>query len=327
MAESDTEAPILAVDLGGTKIATALVSTKKQIIAQQYMLTLADEGPDAVVRRMLAAISSALTKAQVLCPAFSTIAISSAGIIDVRKGIVTASPSFPGWHDIPLQEIVEAETGLKCFLINDATAAVTAEHRLGAGMGLRNILYVTVSTGIGGGIIVDDNLYSGFSGCAGEIGHMTIDINGPRCTCGSVGCLEALASGTAVAKEAQRRIACGEKSIILELVDDEPQNITAEMVAAAAKRRDAMALEIVSQAATYLGIGMANLVNIFNPEIIIIGGGMSKMGDMLFDPLRRTVEERAFRLPGNMVQIVPSKLGDDVSLLGAAICLMISQGL
>jgi len=319
--------PILTVDLGGTKIATALISDGYQIIGRQYAATVADEGPDAVVRRMLNVINATLASAEVDCPSFSTVALASAGIIDVKEGIVTASPSLPGWHNIPLREMVERETGLECFLINDATAAVAAEHQLGVGKGLRNLLYVTVSTGIGGGIIVDGNLYSGTSGCAGEVGHMIIEANGPPCNCGNAGCLESLASGGAVAREARRRIASGENSLVLELAEGEPQNITAETVSAAAERGDSLSLEIISQTATYLGIGMANLVNIFNPEMIIIGGGLSKMGDMLFDPLRRTVAERAFPLPIGSVQIVPSQLGDDVSLLGAAFCLMKSKGL
>jgi glucokinase len=327
MQGATSESPILAVDLGGTKIATALVSTGGQILEQLLTPTLADEGPEAAVGRMIAAIKTTLSESQVSSPAFSTIALASAGIIDVPKGIVTASPSFPGWCDVPIREIVERETGLACFLINDATAAVAAEHRLGAGKGLKNLLYVTVSTGIGGGIIVDGQIYSGSLGCAGEIGHMTIDPDGPPCNCGSFGCLETLASGRAVAREAQKRIARGAKSSILELVEGEPHNITAKAVAEAAKAGDALALEIISQAATYLGIGMANLVNIFNPEMIVIGGGLSKMGDMLFNPVRRTVADRAFRLPAQSVRIVPSQLGDEVGLLGAAVSLMMSKGL
>ena len=319
MQESIPDKPILTVDLGGTKIATALISDGYQIIERQYAATVAEEGPDAVVRRMLNVINATLASAMVDCPAFSTVALASAGIIDVKEGIVTASPSLPGWHDIPLREMVERETGLECFLINDATAAVTAEHQFGAGKGLRNLLYVTVSTGIGGGIIVDGNLYSGTSGCAGEVGHMIIEANGPPCNCGSAGCLESLASGGAVAREARRRIASGEKSLILELAKGDPNDITAETVSAAAERGDTLSLEIISQTATYLGIGMANLVNTFNPEMIIIGGGVSNMGEILLEPARRLVKERAFPLLAESVQIVTARLGNDAGLYGAAV--------
>jgi glucokinase len=175
-----------------------------------------------------------------------------------------------------------------------------------------------VSTGIGGGIIIDGKLYTGVSGSAGEVGHMTIDVNGPRCSCGNVGCLEVLASGKAVAREAQRLIAQGVKTRIVDFAEGEPSNVTANTVAAAARQGDAVALKIVSKAAIYLGIGIANLVNIFNPEMIIIGGGMAKMGDMLLDTARKVAGERAFQLPFQHVRIVPSQLGDNSAVLGAA---------
>jgi glucokinase len=326
MQEKASKTPVLAMDLGGTKIATALVSAEGRVLDQRITATLAEEGPEAVIRRMVTAVNSILAEAHVDRPAFSTIALASAGIIDVPKGIVTASPSLPGWHDIPVQRRMEEETGLRCFLTNDATAAVVAEHRLGAGRGFHNLIYMTISTGIGGGILVDGNLYTGSSGCAGEVGHMIIDADGPPCNCGGTGCLEALASGLAVAKEARRRIARGTKSILIELAEGESQNISAKTVATAAQRGDPLALEVVSRVATYLGIGMANLVNIFNPDRIILGGGMSKMGDLLLDPVRRTVAERAFKLPVRAAEIVPCELGDEVGVVGAALCLLMSKG-
>jgi glucokinase len=181
------------------------------------------------------------------------------------------------------------------------------------------VIYLTVSTGIGGGIIIGGELYSGADGTAGEIGHMTIEADGPQCQCGNFGCLEVLASGTAVAREAVNRINQGEKSYIAELTGGKIEKVTAEIVARAAKHGDRLACEVVTSAAVYLGIGLANLVNIFNPDMIIIGGGMSKMGDMLLKPARQTVKQRAFKLPARTVRIVKARLGGDVGVIGAAV--------
>ena len=318
MAESaKNKSPLLATDLGGTKIATALVSPDGEIICQEHIPTLAEEGVDAVISRMLAAADSVIGRADLSRSSFTSIAVAAAGAIDSKKGIVTASPNLPGWHDIHLKEIVQRAIGLETFVINDASAAALGEHCFGAGKGVNNLIYVTVSTGIGAGIIVDGKLYSGVSGSAGEVGHMSIDVNGPRCNCGNFGCLEMLASGKAVAREAQRLIAQGAKTRIIQLAEGEPQNITAKIVAAAAQEGDSLASEIISRAATYLGVGLANLVNIFNPEMIIIGGGVAKTGDMLLDTARKVVAERAFQLPAQRVRIVPSQLGDNAAVIGA----------
>ena len=219
---------------------------------------------------------------------------------------------------MPLGDIVAERLSVEAHIINDASAAALGEYLLGAGVGVNNLIYVTVSTGIGGGIILNGKLYLGADGCAGEVGHMVVDVNGPRCNCGNIGCLEAFASGTAVAREAVRRISRGEKSRITELVGDRLEDIDASMVGAAAKEGDVLACDVIEKAADYLGIGLANLANIFNPDLIIVGGGMSRLGDMLLEPARRVVRERAFQLPARSLSIVPSQLGDNAGVLGAA---------
>jgi glucokinase len=248
-----------------------------------------------------------------------SISIAAAGAIDIEKGLVTLSPNLPGWRDIPLRDMVGEKYGVNTFLINDASAAALGEHHFGAGKGVSNFIMLTVGTGIGGGIIINGKLYSGPSGSAGEIGHMTIDVNGPKCSCGNIGCLERLVSGTAVAEEAIRRLSQGEKSSLTEIGGGKIKSITAEKVSLAAQNGDSLAMEVISKAATYLGIGLVNLVNIFNPEMIIIGGGLAKVGDLLLEPARRVVRERAFQLSARLVRIVPAQLGDDAAVLGAAI--------
>jgi glucokinase len=311
--------PVLSIDLGGTKIITAIISNSSQVIAKEYQLTLADEGPQSVIERMFSAIDHILSLRNMNSSPLASISIAAAGAIDFDKGLITSSPNLPGWHDVPLRDIVKEKYRVNTLIINDASAAALGEHRLGAGRGVSNLIYLTVSTGIGGGIIINGKLYSGQRGSAGEIGHMTIDVNGPRCNCGNIGCFEVLASGTAVAKEAIRRIRQGERSSLIEIVAGKIENITAEKVEVAARGGDSLASEIISRAATYLGIGMVNLVNIFNPEMIIVGGGMSNMGDLLLNPARQVVKERAFQLAAQAVRIVPAQLGEDAGVLGAAI--------
>ena len=311
--------PVLAIDLGGTKILTALISEKGQMIAREYCLTVAEEGVDSVISRLLSTIGQLLSQGNMNLSRLHGISIAAAGAIDIKAGIITLSPSLPGWHDIPLRSIIGERCKVRTFLINDANAAALGEHCFGAGQGTNNLIYITVSTGIGGGIIIDGKLYSGSSGTAGEVGHMTVDVNGPTCNCGNIGCWEVLASGTAVAREVIRRISNGEKTSLIEMVEGKLENITAETVSLAAQDGDSLALAVIAQATDYLGIGMANLVNIFNPEIVIIGGGLAKMGDLLFDPVRQIMKERAFRLSAQAVRIVPAQLGDDAGVFGAAV--------
>lgn len=313
------ELPVLAIDLGGTKIFAAIISSKGQVMAGKRSLTLADEGPEVVIKRIFSAIDHLLSQRKINPSQLYAISIGAAGAIDYEKGLVTSSPHLPGWHDVPLRDIIKEEYRVNTFLINDASAAALGEHHFGAGQGINNLIYLTVSTGIGGGIIINGRLYSGASGSAGEIGHITIDVNGPRCSCGNSGCLEALVSGTAVAKETIRRIRQGERSTLTEIVGGKIENITAEKVGAAAQDGDSLASEVILRAATYLGVGLANLVNIFNPEMIIIGGGIAKMGDLLLNPARQVVRERAFQLSTQAVQIVPAQLGDNTGVLGAAV--------
>ncbi len=310
---------MLAIDVGGTKIITALISDKGEIIAREYCPTLADEGPESVIDRMLSTGDHLLSLSNMSLSQLNSISIAAAGIIDMEKGVITLSPNLPGWCNIPLRSIVEEKCKVRTFLINDANAAVLAEHQFGAGKGTNNLIYITVSTGIGGGIIIDGQLYFGVSGGAGEIGHITIDVNGPRCSCGNIGCLEMLASGTAVAREAIRRITHGEKSALAEMVEGKIENMTAEKVSLAAQKGDSLSLGVIAQTASYLGAGLINLVNLFNPEIIIVGGGVAKMGDLLLEPVRQVVRERAFRLLTQAVRIVPAQLGDDAGVFGAAI--------
>jgi glucokinase len=213
---------------------------------------------------------------------------------------------------------VEERLGKKTFLINDANAAALGELHFGAARGARNFIYITLSTGIGGGIIIDGRIYGGAIGAAGEVGHMTIDERGPMCNCGNRGCWETLASGTALARQARHRIAEGARTSILEYAEGDVEKVTAEVIDNAARQGDHLANELIAQTAYYVGVGLANLINIFNPELIVIGGGLSNIGDILLKPAFKVAEERAYKEAFRSVRFASAGLGRDSGVLGAA---------
>jgi len=315
----------IGIDLGGTKIITALVDTEGRIISRDYRETEAARGPAAVMARMIDAASRVMNGGGVAAAQISGVGVAAPGPIDAKSGMVTTPPNLPGWRSVPLRQWIQDELGLPTALENDANAAALAEHRFGAGRRTKHMIYVTASTGIGGGFILNGELYNGATGGAGEIGHMTILPQGPHCGCGNRGCLEALASGRAIAREARERVKCGVPTLIADLAEGDPDRISAKLVAQADAQGDIEAQEILDEAMTYLGVGMANLVNLFNPELIVIGGGLTKMGERLFDPVRRIVDRRAFRTAAQVVNVVPAQLGDDVGVLGAAAVAMLSE--
>jgi len=310
--------PVLAVDIGGTKIIAALVTPEGKIEKRIRALTGAAGGKDASLNNLFLTINDVLKASGHNLGEIHSISIAAAGAIDMTKGVVTTSPNLPGWFNVPLLSLVRERYRVDAFLINDAKAAALAEHDFGAGKGVKNMVFLTISTGIGGGIIIDDKLVFGTSGVAGELGHMTVEASGPRCLCGNTGCMEIMACGRAIALDARERVKKGAKSIMSELAGGDIENITAETVDAAARKGDAAALETVNRAAFYLGVGMANIANIFNPGMIVVGGGVSKMGELLLVPVRRVVRERAFKLAADDMAIVQAKFGDDAGVLGAA---------
>jgi len=308
----------IGIDLGGTKISTALVNGSGEILARAYRRTLAEEGEDAVIERMVQAAHHVMKDVCSL-DEIRAIGIGAPGPLDVDAGVLTAPPNLPGWRRVPLKKLIEDHLGVVAFLENDANAAALAEYHFGAGKGVRNMIYVTVSTGIGGGLILDGELYGGSDGAAGEVGHMTILPHGPLCGCGNRGHLEALASGTAIAREARELIAKGVPTLVSELVSGDLDLVSAKVVAQAAQRGDLEAKRIIAQAMDYLGIGMANLANIFNPDLIVLGGGLTNLGDELFVPVRRMVKRIAFPIVASSLRIVPAALGADVGVVGAAV--------
>lgn len=309
-----------AVDIGGTKILAGVIAGDS-ILSRVEVPTEAHIGVEGVVGRILSALHSGLVQAGKKPADLAGIGIACAGLIEPEAGVVVNSPNLPGWSLVPLAARSRDEFGLPTLVMNDANAAAVGEHRFGAGREVRHLIYITISTGIGGGLILNGELYNGAWGTAGEVGHMTIDANGPPCSCGNWGCLESLASGTALARDAAQRLSKGERSSLRELSKGNLNAITAALIHQAALTGDALALELIAQAGQYLGIGMANLVNLLNPQLFIVGGGVARMGELLLAPARKVMRQRAFPVAAELVRVAPAALGGNAGLLGVAACL------
>jgi len=306
----------LAADVGGTNIRAALVDRQGAMSHRVSVPTMAHLGRDASVRRVLEALEGVLANAE---PGSVVGAgLSVAGPTDPKTGVMHNPPNLPGWDGFTIVPLVEEKLALQTSVANDATLAALSEHSYGAGRGYRHVLYVTVSTGIGGGMVVDGKLYAGGRGLAGEIGHMVIVPGGPECNCGGRGCLEALSSGTAVARIARERLQAGDVSAILDLAGGRPEQVTAPVVVEAARAGDTTAQSIISESSANLGIGFANLILAFDPEVIVIGGGMSESLDLLLPGVLGRIDTYAAQYLSGRPPIVKSALGDDVGLLGAA---------
>jgi len=313
-----SEQLVIGIDLGGTKISTALVDHSGEIITHDYRETQAAGGYQAIIARMLDAARGVMTQAKVAPAQVAAVGIGAPGPLEIETGLTLSPPNLPGWNRTPLKQLIADGLGIPAFLEKDANAAALGEFHFGAGRGTKHMIYVTVSTGIGSGLILDGRLYYGANSMAGEIGHTTIAPNGPLCACGNRGCLEAMASGTAIANRARERVARGVPTLIADLIGDDLERITAELVAEAADQGDTNAQEILAEAMNYLGIGVANLVNLFNPQLVVIGGGLTNTGEALFEPVRRAIDRCAFPKPAQTVRVVQAELGEHVGVLGAA---------
>ncbi|HEY3247738.1 MAG TPA: ROK family protein [bacterium] len=308
----------IGVDLGGSKILTAVVSEDGRVAARERVST-PQEGPDSVVTAVEQTVERVLSAARLSVTDIVGIGVGAPGPLNPETGMVFEPPNLKGWHDVPFGTLLAARVGVGAFLENDADAAALGEWRFGAGRGVDDLVYITVSTGIGGGIIIRGELLQGVSGTAGEVGHMTIDINGPRCVCGNTGCLEVLAAGPAIARSAQEAVRAGRRTTLRARAGGEITNITARVVAEAAAAGDEVAAEVFHRAATYVGVGVANLLNLLNPALVILGGGVSNAGALLLDTVAEVARARAFEQPARDARIVLTALGDDVGAVGAAV--------
>ncbi len=311
---------IVGVDLGGTNIVVGTVTQDGENVAGvQRRATPAAQGPDMVVKHIVGAVRESIAQARSVWGKdidVIGIGIGSPGPIDTKNGIVVTSPNLH-WTNVPLRKLVSEIVDLPATLENDANCAVLGEWWRGAARGAQIVVGVTIGTGVGGGFVLNGKIFHGASDVAGEFGHMTIDSTGRRCACGNYGCLEAYASGRAIAKRAIESIEAGATSSLSQYVDGDLSRITAEEVYLAAKDGDHLAEEVVRDTARLLGAGIANLVNICNPEVVVVCGGVTSAGEKLFRPLREEVARRAFRPAAEACRIVPGTLPGTAGVIGA----------
>ena len=310
----------IGCDLGGTNLRAAIVDVQTGVILGQASLpALAREGPIAVMQRMAGLILGLIRSAGLEKADLAGIGIGVPGVLDLEKGETIFLPNLPGtWPNIPLQATIASLTGLPTAILNDVRSITLGEWKFGAGRGVDTLAVFAIGTGIGGGLVIDNQLHLGIGGTAGEIGHLVIDYNGPSCGCGNQGCLEAYASGPAIAAMGMKAVAQGLTTRIADLCEYDLNRITPELIAQAANAGDPIAAQIYDKAGFYLGIAAYNVCVSLGPRRIIITGGVSQAGRLLLDPMERTLRQRVHVMPVDQVQVVQGELGGNAGVIGAA---------
>ncbi len=318
---------VVGIDIGGTNLVVGCVAEDGSALhGLMSEPTQPESGADDVMERLLtlARRSIAETRAKLPKVKIAGVGVGAPGPLDRHRGVVLLTPNL-GWTNMPLRDRVSAGLDLHAALDNDANCAVLGEWWIGAAKGARHAVGITIGTGIGGGLIVNGEMVHGTSDCAGEIGHITIETEGRRCKCGNYGCLEAYASGPAIARRAVEEVESGGVSRLAEFAGGSLLDVTAQTVYEAANHGDVVALQVVSETAKYLGTGIANLVNALNPEVVVVCGGVTLAGDGLFVPLRREVARRAFRPAVEACRIVPGLLTGTAGVYGAARAFLVEE--
>jgi glucokinase len=309
----------IGVDLGGTNIVSAIVNCQGKIVNSFKVPTLVQRGKEATIKRIIETIHENIIQSTIALDDIIGIGIGAPGPLDIKRGIINFAPNLPGWIDVPLKKKLENEFNIKVVLENDANAAAWGERCFGAGQGVNNLVCFTLGTGIGGGIIIDGKIYHGNNYGAAELGHMTVNKDGPRCNCGNYGCLEAYSSATGIKNRIKNRIKEGIKSEFLNFDDDNLfESLRLKSIFEAARKGDRLTSDIVEEAISYLGIAIANIANILNPEMVVLVGGITNEGDKLLIPLRKEVKKRAFYSNYKSLKIVIGKLAGNAGVLGAA---------
>ncbi|HLM55256.1 MAG TPA: ROK family protein [Pyrinomonadaceae bacterium] len=309
-----TRDAIAAIDIGGTKIALGLSDAEGGEPVFHRFPTRLGDGPRRIMEAALAELEG---MADARGARVVAAGVGCGGPLDRGRGLILSPPNLPGWDEFPVVRMVEERLGVPVLLDNDANAAALGEHEYGAGRGFRHLIYLTISTGIGGGIIIGGRLVHGVGDGAGEVGHMVVEPGGPPCPCGGQGCLEALCSGTSIARRAAEALSRGDVPSMLMREGGRPEDITARAVAAAAARGDRLAAGVWDETVRYLALGLSNIIAVLAPEAIILGGGVSTAGEQLLTPLRRLVRESVRIMPVGRVQILQAALGADSAVYGA----------
>ena len=311
---------VIGVDLGGTKIFSGVFNPALECVATTKVSTKAQRGTDSVIERIVRSVQDVTDEADLDLKQIGAVGIGAPGAVDGESGSVIFAPNLPGWKDVPLKKELEKHLGVPVVVENDANIAVVGVHEAELKGKPRSVVGIFVGTGIGGGVILNGELYSGFNHTAGEIGHMVIDVNGPKCGCGSKGCFEAVASRTAIFQRIKAGIKAGEKTLLTEMLGGDLEDMRSNDLRKAIRRGDKFVEKVIEQTAEYLGIGVANLVNILGPEVVVLGGGvMEALADEMMSVIVKTAKDHA--MPGTLkgVEIIASKLGDNAGITGAAV--------
>jgi len=314
------ETYIVGVDLGGTKILAGLFDSSLECIGTAKVSTKAQRGLDTVLSRIERCVRDAVDEADLSLKQVRGVGIGAPGAVDFSSGTVLFAPNMDGWKDVPLKKELEKRLELPVFVENDGNISVLGVHVVELKGKPRHVIGIFVGTGIGGGLIMSGELFSGFNHTAGEIGHMIIDVNGPKCGCGSRGCFEAVASRTAIFQRIKEGIKDGEKTLLTEMLGSDLEDLRSGDLRKAIRRGDKFVGKVIEQVAEYIGIGVANLVNVLGPEVVVLGGGvMEALADEMTAVILKTAKEHA--MPGTLknVDILVSKLGDSAGITGAAV--------
>jgi glucokinase len=317
---------VVGIDIGGTKIAAGLVDEDAAVHFRCESKGHAGRPPDVVIESADRVFHKVLAGANLEASSLAGVGVGFAGHTDAMRGLILTSSNLPAWDRVPLREILSKRFGVPVVLDNDCNAAALAEHRYGAGRGTQHMVYVVFSTGTGAGIIVNGELYRGHIGAAGELGHTVIDVDGRRCSCGKRGCLMSWACGMALTELAGERVRDGDDTLICEMADGDLGSINGEMVAEAARRGDRVACELIQLTGRYLGVGLSTIVQVLNPELIVVGGGLTQMGAMLMDPCLQSLRENVHPVLADSTRVSPSHFGVDAGLVGAAALVLSDLG-
>lgn len=311
---------IVGVDLGGTNLRAAVVSEDRNILARESGLTHAERGPRGVIESICENVRDVIEKSGVDNDSVLAIGVGCPGPLNWQTGVVFEAPNMPGWDHVPLADEIAKCVGIPCYLDNDANVACYGEFWLGAGKDNDSICMLTLGTGVGGGIVVFGQLLRGIDGTAAELGHIKVQRDGRLCGCGARGCLEPYASVTGLVRTAREALESGQKSILTEMCNHNLDQLTGKMVHDALLEGDPVAKWTFEETGIWLGLGISSLINLQNPEKVILYGGMTAAGDALLEPVRRTAKENAFDVPAARAEIVFAELGADAGVIGAAGC-------
>ena len=307
----------VGIDVGGTNIKIGAVWSDGRVGSTREIPTHASSGPEAALGRIVVAVREVLGADGMPPGEMRALGIDSAGIVDGASNLVLDAPNLRSWERFPLAARLGEVFGVPAHLVNDVDAMAYAEWKCGAGRGTRHLLCLTLGTGVGGGLILDGKPYRGSQGAGGEVGHMTLDARGPRCPCGSRGCLERYVGAPYIVERTVAKLASDARPSRMRGVP--PAELSPRRLDDEARAGDEIAAEVLEETGWWLGAGLAGLVNVLNPERIVIGGGVAGAGDLLLEPARRTLRERAMSVPAAGVLVVPAALGNDASLVGAAL--------